>query len=139
MDRVVEVRKLYDAMAVGDGEPLVKIFSEDIEWSSAEGNPLAQGIRAFVGADSIMNDLFSKLGVEWDDFQCVPVRAYDAGAVVVVEGRYTAVSKRTGRSLDAQTCHVWTFDEEDKISRFQQYTDTGQWQSVLGVTPGDQA
>jgi uncharacterized protein len=50
----------------------------------------------------------------------------------VAQGRYTGVFKETGKSLDAQVCHVWKVTD-GKISGFQQYVDTGQLQDVQGA------
>ena len=52
------------------------------------------------------------------------------GPAVVVEARYTGTCKETGKSLDAQVCHVWKL-HDGKITNFQQYVDTGQWQDVV--------
>ena len=38
----------------------------------------------------------------------------------------------TGRSLDAQACHVWTLSN-GKVTRFQQYVDTAQLFDVMGA------
>jgi ketosteroid isomerase-like protein len=58
-----------------------------------------------------------------------PKEFHDAGSVVVVEARYTGTYKQTGKSLDAQVCHVWKI-RDGKVTSFQQYTDTGQWQDA---------
>ena len=55
--------------------------------------------------------------------------------MVVVEGRYTATHRGTGRSLDAQVCHVWTL-KGGKIARFHRYVDTAKLQEVMGVGAG---
>ena len=40
-------------------------------------------------------------------FAVHPKDFHDAGDTVVVEGRYTGTFKATGKSLDAQMCHVF--------------------------------
>ena len=70
-----------------------------------------------------------RLGTEWDGFTVTPKEFHDAGPVVVVEARYTGTYKQTGKSLDAQVCHVWKI-RDGKITSFQQYADTGQWQDT---------
>ena len=70
-----------------------------------------------------------RLGTEWDGFTVTPKEFHDAGPVVAVEARYTGTCKQTGKSLDAQVCHVWRI-RDGKDTSFQQYTDTGQWQDV---------
>ena len=73
-----------------------------------------------------------KLGTEWDGFTVHPKEFHDAGSTVVIEGRYTGTYKNTGNSLDAQFCHVFKI-HNGKVTSFQQYVDTGQWQSVTST------
>jgi hypothetical protein len=59
----------------------------------------------------------------------------DAGDTVIGHGYYSGTYKRTGRRVKAQFAHFFTF-LDDKVARFQQYTDTAQFQnSIRAVTP----
>jgi hypothetical protein len=51
---------------------------------------------------------------------------------VIVEGRYTGSYKATGKSADAQFCHVFKV-KDGKVVSFQQFVDTAQMQGVMGV------
>jgi ketosteroid isomerase-like protein len=51
---------------------------------------------------------------------------------VVVECRYTGVHRTTGKSLDAQACHVWKL-AGGKVTSFQQYVDTAQLYGAMGA------
>ena len=73
-----------------------------------------------------------RLGSEWDGFTATAKTFYDAGDTVVVECGYTGVYKATGKSIDAQACHVWKLSE-GKVTSFQQYLDTGQLQEAMGT------
>ena len=42
---------------------------------------------------------------------------YDAGEHVVMEGRYTGTYRPSGRSLDAQVCHVLRFRDFLEVNR----------------------
>ena len=75
------------------------------------------------------------MGEEWNGFTVSPVSFHDAGDTVTVEGRYTGEFKETGKSIDAQFCHIWTL-ADGKITKFQQYVDTGQLQDVVGASAG---
>jgi uncharacterized protein len=57
---------------------------------------------------------------------------HDAGDTVVVELRYSGTGKATGKSLDAQVCHILKF-RDGKLTSFQQFVDTAQLQDVLGA------
>ena len=73
-----------------------------------------------------------KLGEDRDGFEVHPATFHDAGASVVVEGRYTGTHRATGQAPDAQFCHVW-FLGGGKITKFQQYTDTETFQAIMGT------
>jgi ketosteroid isomerase-like protein len=87
---------------------------------------------AFVGPNAVMNNVFMRLGGEWDGFSVHPKTFYGAGDSVVVEARYTGTYKATGKSMDAQVCHVWDV-KDGKLTRFQQYMDTAKLLDVMGV------
>jgi ketosteroid isomerase-like protein len=122
---------LYAAFGRGDVPTVLGAMDPGIHWHEAEGNPYMPSGEAFVGPDSVLGDLFAKLPEDWDGFTVTPVSYHDAGGVVVVEGRYTGRFKATGTPLDAQFCHVWSLSD-GKITKFQQYTDTGAFQRIMG-------
>jgi len=127
------VRAVYEAFARGDVPAVVAGMDPKIEWREAEGNPYEPSGAAWVGSDAIVNNLFVKLASEWDGFAVHPQQFHDAGETVVVEGRYSGTYKTTGADLDAQFCHVFKF-ENDKVTSFQQFTDTAQLQATMGAT-----
>jgi hypothetical protein len=73
-----------------------------------------------------------KLGVDFDAFVVHPKTFHDAGKVVVMEGRAMGTNKKTGHSLHAQVCHVWTL-KDGKVTKFQQYVDTAHLREVMGA------
>ena len=73
-----------------------------------------------------------KIGADWDGFTVHPKSFHETGDTLVVEGRYTGTFKPTGKSLDAQVCHVLKF-RVGKLASFQQFVDTAQIQDVMGA------
>jgi len=126
------VRGLYAAFGQGDVPAVLGAMDPRIEWREAEGNPYQPSGNAWTGPDAIMQNLFLKLGTEWDGFTVHPKEVHDAGDTVVVEGRYTGTHKATAKSLDAQFCHVFKI-RDNKITSFQQFVDTAQLQDVMGA------
>jgi uncharacterized protein len=61
-----------------------------------------------------------------------------AGDTVLVEARYKATAKATGKPLDAQVAHVWDL-RDGKVVRFQQYSDTWHFAQVTRVVPAERA
>lgn len=132
MNNVEIMTSLYEAFGRGDMAAVLGGMDPAIRWHEAEGNPYMPSGEAWVGPDAVMSNLFMKLGEEWNGFTVHPAAFHDAGDVVVVEARYTGEYKRTGKSIDAQVCHIWTL-KDGKVTKFQQYVDTAQCQDVMGV------
>jgi ketosteroid isomerase-like protein len=124
---------LYEAFGRGEMPTVLGAMDPKIHWHEAEGNPYMPSGKAWVGPDAVLTNLFAKLGGEWDGFTVHPASYHDAGETVTVEGRYTGRYKATGKSLDAQFCHIWTL-AGGKITKFQQYVDTGKLQNVMGAS-----
>jgi ketosteroid isomerase-like protein len=128
----------YEAFGRGDVPSVLALFDPNIEWREAEGNPYKPDGKAWIGGDAIVQNLFMRLGSEWDGFTVTPEKFHDGGDTVVAECRYTAVHKATGKSIDAQACHVWTFSD-GKVTNFQQYVDTAQLQEAMGTRDAETA
>jgi ketosteroid isomerase-like protein len=133
VSNVTLMQNLYAAFARGDIETVLGGMDPNIEWREAENNPYGPSGEPWIGPEAIMNNLFIKLGTEWDGFSANPKEFHDAGDTVVVEGRYTGTYKATGKNLDAQVTHVWRL-RDGKIISFQQYVDTAQLQEVMGAS-----
>lgn len=132
MSNVKIMQELYSAFGRGDIASVLGGMDADIEWREAENNPYQPSGAPWIGPDAIVNNLFAKLGTEWDGFTVNPKQFHDAGDTVVVEARYTGTYKATGRALDAQVTHVWSL-RDGKVTSFQQYVDTAQLQDVMGA------
>ena len=132
MDNVTPLKGLYDAFGRGDIPSVLGAMSPGIKWYQAESSPYMPSGEAWVGPDAILNNLFMKLGSEWDGFSVHPKSFHGAGDSVIVEARYTGMFKATGKSMDAQVCHVWDV-KDGKVTRFQQYVDTAKLRDVMGI------
>ena len=132
MNSVDLIKNLYEAFGRGDIPAVLGAMSPDIRWHQAEGNPYRPSGEPWIGPDAVLNNLFVRLGGEWDGFSVHTKRFHDAGDSVVVEGRYTGKFKATGKSMDAQFCHLWDV-QDGKAIRFQQYIDTAKVQDAMGA------
>lgn len=131
MGNVEIMQGAYEAFGRGDIEQVLSVFDPQIEWREAESNPYQPDGSAWIGGAAVTENLFVKLGSDWDGFTVSPVAFHDAGDVVVAEVRYTGTYKSTGKSIDAQACHIWKL-RDGKVTSFQQYVDTAQLQEVMG-------
>lgn len=114
------VRSIYAAFAKGDIPAVLAMLTPDVRWTEAEGGPYG-GVS--VGPQAVLDDVFMKLGGEWDGFAAVPAEFIADGDTVVALGEYSGTYKATGKGFRAPFAHVWRF-RDGKAAEFQQYTDT---------------
>ena len=131
MSNVQLAKDIYTAFGQGDIPTVLAAFHPEIEWRQAEGNPYQEDDSAWIGPQAVLENLFMRIGAEWDGFTVTPIRFHDAGEYVIMEGRYTGTYKPTGRKLDSQLCHVLRF-QGGKLVSFQQYLNTAHLQAVFG-------
>ena len=129
MSAIETIKAAYAAFGRNDPSVLFAAMDPGINWSEAEGNPLADR-NPYVGPQAVGEGVFARLLGAIDNFSAVPSTFIDGGDHVVVLGRYGGTAKRSGATLDAQFCHVYRFQGGKAVS-FQQYTDTAQWQRVM--------
>ena len=128
MSGVDIVRRSYAAFARDDMDGVLGDMAPDIEWHQAQGLPHGGFYR---GLDEVKRNIFDPLDEEWwDDFTAEPEEFLDAGADVVVVGRYRGIAKATRKQLDVPFVHIWTL-EGDKAIRFRQFLDTAGWVEAL--------
>lgn len=125
--RTDTIASIYRAFAQGDVPTVLAAFAPTISWTEAEGFPYAG---TYIGADAIVQNVFMKLGAEWDGYTVAPEEIIAQGDTVVVLGMYSGTYKATGKSFRTPFAHVWRFGG-DQITSFWQHTDTAVVQKVL--------
>lgn len=121
MTQLIEIAKtLYTAFAKGDVPVVLGGLASNVRWTEAEGGPYGG---TYLGPQAVLEQVFMKLGGEWDGFSAIPSEFFGDGNTVVSLGEYSATFKATGKSFKAPFVHVWRF-ENGKVVAFQQYTDT---------------
>ncbi len=114
------LRELYAAFGVGDVPRVLSTFAPDIHWTEAAGGPYG-GVS--IGPDAVLQNVFRKLGGEWDGFSAIPHEFVAEGNTVVALGEYSGTYKGTGKSFTAPFAHVWKF-RDGVAASFHQHTDT---------------
>jgi ketosteroid isomerase-like protein len=114
------VRSLYEAFARGDVPTVLGALAPDVRWTEAEGFPYGG---TYSGPQAVLENVFMKLGGEWEGFAAVPRELVSEGETVVAIGMYSGKFKATGKSMKAPYVHVWKF-KGGKIQTFEQHTDT---------------
>ena len=120
MSNLSSVQKVYDAFATGDIPSVLGFLTSDCEWTEAEGFPYGGTYR---GPRAVLENVFMRLGSEWNGFAAVPDEFIDGGDTIVALGKYSGTYKKTGKSFEANFAHVWKV-KDGKAVRFVQYVDT---------------
>ena len=117
------VRGGYDDFNSGNIEGVIARLHAEVEWIEPGGGNAPSG--TFKGPDSVANDVFAKVGENFDEFTCSVEEASDEGDTVVVTARFKAKNK-SGAELDTQAEHVWEV-RDGKIARFENKVDQEAW------------
>ena len=121
------IRGAYAAFAKGDVPAVLSVLDSQVSWTEAEGFPYAG---TYSGPDAVLQNVFMKLGAEWDGYSAVPSEFITEGDTVVALGEYSGAYKATGKSFSAPFVHVWRF-QGGKVVSFNQHTDTVLVQQAL--------
>ena len=118
------IGSIYNAFSIGDMPTVLGSMHSKIEWNEAESNSLANG-NPYIGPDAILEGVFARLGANHEYFTLQDIKIYGmSGNMVLATLRYDAKVKTTGKCYNAQAAHLWTLNEEGKVTAFQQYIDT---------------
>lgn len=122
------VQAMYDAFARGDIPAVLDGLDAQVEWIEPEGSPLAGTYR---GPDAVLQNVFMRLGTDWDGFSVTPHQLVGSGDLMVMLGEYGGTHKATGKSIRGILCaHAATW-RDGKVVRFVVYFDTLMFQRAL--------
>jgi hypothetical protein len=126
----MEVAKTaYAAFNAGDIGAILPLMSPTIEWIETAG--YRYGGR-FHSPQEILRSVFAKVPEAYESFSVEIDRLIDAGDVIVMQGRYVAAGKATGKSTRAAVAHVIQV-ADGKIVRFDQYVDSATLNAIIGA------
>ncbi|MBV1924543.1 MAG: ester cyclase [Flavobacteriaceae bacterium] len=129
-DNVAAVDALYANFGKGDVPAVLAALDSKVVWNEAEGNALADN-NPYIGPDAVLKGVFERVLADFPDFTLNDIAHHNMeNDQVLTTLRYKATAKSTGKKLNAQAAHLWTF-KEGKIIAFQQYVDTKQLNDVV--------
>jgi len=99
---------------------VLSVLAANASWTEAEGFPYGG---TYIGADAVLQNVFMKIGGEWDGYTARPNEIIANGDIVIALGDYSGTYKATGKYFKAPFVHVWRF-AGDKVTTFTQHTDT---------------
>ena len=92
------IRSTYEGSASSNAKHLAEALSEKAEWTEAEGFPYGG---TYIGVEAIMENVFSRLGSEWDDYKASVNTYHEVKGkdVIIAEGIYSGVYKKRENHL----------------------------------------
>jgi ketosteroid isomerase-like protein len=121
------INGIYDDFATGNIPGVLGALDPNINWTEAAGF-LYGG--TYIGPNAVLENVFMKIGSEWEGFTAVPFQLVDGGDTIVALGNYAGKYIKTGKSMSVPFVHVWDF-EDGRIVKFVQHTDTLKVAEVL--------
>lgn len=122
------IQGLYQSFATGDVPAVLGAFDDRIEWTEADGFPLAGTYR---GPQAVLENVFMRLGEFSDNWGVEVDRFIAEGDTVVADGRYTWNHKETGESCQVRMAHIWTLNN-GKVVSFLQHVDSARVREQIG-------
>ncbi len=119
-DNKTIIRDLYTAFANGDVPTVLAGLTPEVSWTEAEGGPFGG---TWTGPNAVLENVFMRIGGEWEGYSAIPTESICEGDSVVVLGHYTGTYKATAKSFTAPFAHVWKL-QDGKVTSFHQHTDT---------------
>jgi ketosteroid isomerase-like protein len=115
------VRTFYESVEGGNLSAALEVLAPDVAWTEMAGFPYAG---TYHGPDAVVENVFARLGSDWDAFRFDLEEIVDGGADTAVGvGTYSATYKTTGRPMRARVVHVWKL-RGGKVTAFEQFADT---------------
>ncbi|MFB0828516.1 nuclear transport factor 2 family protein [Brevibacillus laterosporus] len=116
------IRRTYEGPSSSNAQHLLAALSDFVEWTEAPGFPYGG---TYIGVEAVMQNVFSRLATEWDDFKASVHTYHEVNEkdIIIVEGVYSGTYKETGKAFQAEFVHIYHL-HEGKITKFKQYVDS---------------
>jgi uncharacterized protein len=125
MDNVELMKQGYQNFAEGKVEAVLANFHPEIVWDECTSFPYVSGDGIYIGAQAIVEGVFTQLPQYIDNFQVDVRELFGCGDKVVMVGYYTGTWKATGKTFKANATHTWTL-KDGKVTLFFQAVDTAE-------------
>ena len=131
-DRNVQtVQSLYAAFGRGDVPAILDRVADNTHWSFNAINRTVPWYQP-VTSKATLPRFFQSLAENLDMHVFEPRQFFDSGDEVLAHVHIEYTVKKTGRRVNTEQLHWWTFDAEGKITRQLHFEDTAQVVAAFG-------
>jgi ketosteroid isomerase-like protein len=127
VSNIPAVQSIYDAFGKGDVPAILDLLADDVEWEAWESNSSVNaGVPWMVprhGKDDVVHFFEAAGQMEIVDLQVLHIMEGDNQVAVefVLEAKLPTFG---GGHYRDEEIHLWTFNDEGKVTRLRHYTDT---------------
>jgi uncharacterized protein len=125
-DNAKTVAAMYEAFRKGEIAKILDQMAADVDWEpSRDDSAQKAGVRwlqPHKGPKGVAEFFEVVRDMEFTKFNVLTIMG--AGNKVAAELEITATIRSSGRILDDQEMHLWTFNDAGKVTRFRHYLDT---------------
>jgi ketosteroid isomerase-like protein len=130
--RVELVRQGFEAWNAEDPQWVLDHMSPEIEWIAPERDPFPGTYKGFEGVQEFWSRWRNAVG----QLTFAIEETVDAGQHVVVIANRWAQNEITGLRISDKIAQVFTFDDDDRCVRVQEFYDRGAAMGAAGVEQG---
>lgn len=117
---VAAIGEAYRAFARGDVAAVLAALDPQVAWTEAAGSPYPG---THVGHDALVQDVFVRIGQDWESFVPTPSEFLDCGSTVIVLGTFDGVHRTTGKAMTSRFAHVYRL-ADGRVTAFESVNDT---------------
>ena len=119
---VALVKSVYAAFGKGDIATIVAAVTADIDWESV-GRPSDVPTLGPRKGQAAVQEFFNIVGSSYTFSEFSPKEFYAVGDKVFVLGHYAMTVKKTGKVIESDWVHIFTFAGA-KVKMFREFLDT---------------
>ncbi|MDX1941707.1 MAG: nuclear transport factor 2 family protein [Saprospiraceae bacterium] len=128
------VQTIYEAFGKGDIPTILEHVSADVIWEAWADNSAQKAgvpwLQNRPGKNGVM-EFFQVIGtMQFHDFQVLSIM--DGGHQIAAEITLD-VTLANGNRFQDEEMHLWTFNDEGKVTRLRHYADTHKHMKAVGI------
>jgi len=126
-DNLTIIKDSYAAGKEGNIPGMLSDLANNATWTEIAGGPYGG---TYTGQKDILENVFGRIGKDWEWFACIPEEFYEAGDTVIMLGWYAGVHSQTKKEFKIRVAHVWQL-ADGKIIKFEQFTDSALMKAAM--------
>ena len=118
---------VYQAFGSGNIPAIIDVLADDVQWESwGENSAQEAGVPWMASGNGKAGAMhfFQTVGSDFDITEFSVLNFAAGGDRVFVEFVMDANIRSTGKHFRDEEIHLWTFNEDGKVSRLRHYVDT---------------